>query len=581
MIELKMACFSTGLASSIIGILVCLEVISAHMYFRSELQDVKVEMSTKSDAEAICTCSDSSDCLPWCTCHNGLCQCDRMNKFSFLRDIIKCRNNTYSSESLLKECRCLTSDIDRNTGKVYLGGCLYSCGSLLAGDRLNNGHYLLQCNVRNTSYVCEKLGRNGRNCGYCKYGLSPYLLSYNLSCVECKTTNLNWLKFVLLAFVPLTFFYIFVLIFHINITSSRMQTVVLFSQIISVPVNCRYIYLYVAKYPRLFLLIRIIGVFHTFWNLDFFLTLFNGVCLNVSPLTAHALDYVVALYPLILILITIIVYDCKFTFLICLCKPITYLVSFVRSKADIRTSIIDSFSTFFLLSFVKILGTSFDLLTFTEIVELGSGNVTRVLYFEPSVDYFGKRHLPFGIIALILLFLFTVIPIILLTIFPCKCFQQFLSFVGINCHFLHAFVDSFQGYLKDGTEQGTCDCRWMSAYGLFIRLSLLSLFALTYSWFYYIFATIMLVCLVIVFINIDPYKKSMSYLTKNDAVFFILVAYTYVGIVGTENISGVHNTELIFCALIVSSAVMFSTFYVVVLVCRWIVTKQVTNLFSR
>ena len=85
-----------------------------------------------------------------------------------------------------------------------------------------------------------------------------------------------------------------------------MQMVVLFSQIITVSANCKFVYLYFAKYPWVFLALRIIGVFHTFWNLDFFLTLSNGVCLNVSPLTAYALEYsVVALYTLVLILITI------------------------------------------------------------------------------------------------------------------------------------------------------------------------------------------------------------------------------------------------------------------------------------
>lgn len=66
--------------------------------------------------------------------------------------------------------------------------------------------------------------------------------------------------------------------------------------------------------------------------------------------------------------------------------PIVILASKIRSKSDIRTSIIDLHSTFFLLSFVKILTTSFELLVFTEVVELCSGNIIiRVLFLEPSV----------------------------------------------------------------------------------------------------------------------------------------------------------------------------------------------------
>jgi hypothetical protein len=101
-----------------------------------------------------------------------------------------------------------------------------------------------------------------------------------------------------------------------------------------------------------------------------------------------------AFYPLILIVITVKLYDYNLTIMRYLCKPIAILASKVHSKSNIRTSIIDAFSTFFLLSFVKILIASFELLIFTEVVELGSGNITRVVFMEPSVEYLSKRHLP-------------------------------------------------------------------------------------------------------------------------------------------------------------------------------------------
>ena len=127
---------------------------------------------------------------------------------------------------------------------------------------------------------------------------------------------------------------------------------------------------------------------------------YTGVCLNVSPLTAYALNYAVAIYPLVLILITIKLYDFNFIFLRYLCKPILILTSKIHSKSDIHTSIIiiDSFSTFFLLSYVKILSTSFELLIQ---LNFGTGNIIRVLRTEPSVEYFSKEHLPYGVIALV------------------------------------------------------------------------------------------------------------------------------------------------------------------------------------
>ena len=64
-------------------------------------------------------------------------------------------------------------------------------------------------------------------------------LSYNLSCVECPDRHKNWWKFILAGFVPLTVFYLFILAFNINVTSSRLHGVVLYSQVISMPAFMR------------------------------------------------------------------------------------------------------------------------------------------------------------------------------------------------------------------------------------------------------------------------------------------------------------------------------------------------------
>lgn len=84
---------------------------------------------------------------------------------------------------------------------------------------------------------------------YCKDGLSPYVLSYNFSCVECPNSHMNWWKFIFFGFGPLTCFYAFVLVFHINITSSRMQTIVLFSQIITASVSLNFV---LSTFPNIY-----------------------------------------------------------------------------------------------------------------------------------------------------------------------------------------------------------------------------------------------------------------------------------------------------------------------------------------
>ena len=54
-----------------------------------------------------------------------------------------------------------------------------------------------------------------------------------------KESKYNWAKFIVMAFVPLTGFYIIVVLFHINTNSPVMHGLVLFAQFISAPAHCR------------------------------------------------------------------------------------------------------------------------------------------------------------------------------------------------------------------------------------------------------------------------------------------------------------------------------------------------------
>ena len=82
------------------------------------------------------------------------------------------------------------------------------------------------------------------------------------------------------------------------------------------------------------------------------------ICLNVTTIQALALDYLPALYPFLLILISyflIELYDRKIACIVKIWKPFHIVLTFFRKSCDIRTSVIDSFATFFLLSNIKIL----------------------------------------------------------------------------------------------------------------------------------------------------------------------------------------------------------------------------------
>ena len=118
---------------------------------------------------------------------------------------------------------------------------------------------------------------------------------------------------------------------------------------------------------------------------------------------------------------------------------------------------------------MKILNVTADLLVSIVIYKLNSSVPMVRLYYSSSVSYFGKDHRPYAILAVVMFFLFTIIPALTLFLYSFQCSHKMLSLFPFNWHYLHAFVDSFQGCYKDGTEPGTFDCRWFAVVLLLLR----------------------------------------------------------------------------------------------------------------
>ena len=110
------------------------------------------------------------------------------------------------------------------------------------------------------------------------------------------------------------------------------------------------------------------------WNLDFFRMAFTPLCLHpsISTLQVISLDYMIALYPLLLIFITyglVKVHDQSIIAQF-LWKPMTRLFNWFNKETTASISLIQAFRTFFLLSYVKVLNTSLNLLTPVQVVNL-------------------------------------------------------------------------------------------------------------------------------------------------------------------------------------------------------------------
>ena len=185
------------------------------------------------------------------------------------------------------------------------------------------------------------------------------------------------------------------------------------------------------------------------WNLDFFRLLYSPLCLHPNLTTLHVLilDYAVAIYPLFSIVIAYLLvqlHDNNFKIIVCLWKPFRVCCLYFRTEWNIRTSLIDAFATFLLLSCVKFLSVSFNLLVPLYVYDAsGEPFSKKYLYFDGSVEYFGKEHLPYAIFAIITIVIFIILPCILLCLYPCRCFQRCLNCCKLRCLVLTTFMDAF------------------------------------------------------------------------------------------------------------------------------------------
>ena len=111
---------------------------------------------------------------------------------------------------------------------------------------------------------------------------------------------------------------------------------------------------------------------------------------------------------------------------------------------------------------MKLLNSTIDILLPIQVYNVHKEVVGLYVYYDAFYEFFSKEHLPYAIMGVFVFLTFVLSPLLLLLLYPMSFFQKCLSSCKLRRHMLHTFVDAFQGYYKDCTEPGTCDCRWLA-----------------------------------------------------------------------------------------------------------------------
>lgn len=494
-----------------------------------------------------CSGELEKDCPVW-TMRNTTGQCECGNS---LDGALKCDPKTLQV-SLLR-CYCMTHSAEPNSTTLVVGACALMCAMTDAPRcRLLN---TLPSTINETELddtICGPMNRRGQLCGRCIEGHGYPVYSYSLKCVNCSDSDVknSLMKYVLVAFVPLTLFYIFIIAFKISINSGNMMGYMLICQLSTSPMPLRSLLNAQANQnTAVYLLIASISV----WNLDFFRSLYSPFCIHskMNAMQVLALDYLIGVYPLILITITYIAVSLhnRYWIVVTLCKPVHKVCARIRKKWDVQGSLIQAFATFLVLSYVKILNVSFDLL-FPVRVKNVTGHFwgQRYLLNDPQTVYFGREHLLYGILATVMMTIFNILPVLLLLLYPCRCFQMFLNRCGLNGRALYTFMDAIQGCYRHEPR----DCRYIAGVYLIIRILFLSTYAMNnYSVFTeVIICYFMIIGSVVVFL--EPYQNPIH--NKIDAFFMMLTAVTFSLSVGffesTLTAKGLSHVAVTSCVLI-------------------------------
>ena len=455
--------------------------------------------------------SSTHSCPPW-TYHQGsnstTCECGNT-----MSRLIVCEKATVE----LQTCHCMS--YNKELDMVLMGSCPYLC---------TNQYYIdIPCTVEELDNLCLDFNRTGQFCGECKHGHAPAAYTYLPDCVECSSNG--WLKYLVAAYVPLTVFYIVVVFLRLNAMSPSLNAYILFCQILS----CRAVtsavitYVYYSQkypvYPTVFLNAIIGGVFTTYsvWNLDFFRYTYEPFCLHegATMLDMIALDYAVAVYPLLLILITyalVKVHD-RMKVVQIMWKPMAWVFVKLNKKKGVSTSLIEAFGTFFLLSYVKIVSTSADLLMSVRGYNVTGNVVGKFLYHDGSVEYFGSTHKPYAIIAIFMFVTFNVLPLLLLCLYPCRCTQSCLNCCRLNGHTLRTFMDAFQGCYKFEPY----DLRSFSGFYLFLRIAFLWNFNINKSPNFVIISGLAMIPIIMLILISKPYRN--NFYNMLDVIFFLVL----------------------------------------------------------
>ena len=451
-------------------------------------------------------------------------QCECLSSsFSFLDTLVKCVNN----KGLLRYNYCMTYKKETNTLSVATSVCTYF---ELSGHNISEpGFISVPDNISELNdYMCGPMNRKGILCSECIDGYGPSVTSPNFRCSDCSNAWYGIPLYLLLELVPVTVFYLIMLIFQVNITSAPMISFIFYSNIILHSLNFNFIAQDRVESQALG---TMAALSYGIWSLDFFRYVIPPFCISPHLKVIHVLylQSVSTVFPYVLIAFTWLCIELYSRDYKVVTVPWQLLNRVIFKHTNVKwnsgRTVIDAFATFFLISFSKL-----SLVLLIPLYPQGVHNLNLTdlsltvafhSYTDTSVNFVTKEHLPFAVISIAIFIFLLLPPVLLLAFYPFQKFRSILfKFLPKRSKGpLNIFVEKFYSCYRDGLDGGR-DMRSFAALYFFILLIGYFMFSIKEAIF---FPLTVLTSVCSLFIaNIQPYKK--RYMSVIDSLIFATLA---------------------------------------------------------
>ena len=481
---------------------------------------------------------------------NNRCEC-LSSAFTTLEGIVVCAND---NRGQLGFNFCMTYDKETNT--VSASFCTYFA---LDGHNISEpGFISLPGNISKLNdYICGPMNRKGLVCSECISGYGPSVNSPKFRCSDCSNAWYGVPLYLLLELVPVTVFYLIVLIFQINLTSAPMPSFIFYSNMILIALNFN-----VTNQDQVES--QVLGTIHALsygiWTLDFFRFVVPPFCVSPNLKIIHAfyLQNISTIFPFVLIAITWLCIKLHSRDYRVVTWPWLLLNRVIFKHLNMKwnsgRSIVDAFATFFLLAFSKItlmlLLPLYPLrvqnLNYTDL----SSSITVHSFTDPSVKFVSKEHLPYAAVSVVVFLLAVLSPVVLLALYPFQCFRSLLvRFLPkrLVCP-LNIFVEKFYSCYRDGLGGGR-DMRSLAS--LYFCIVLFGFFLWSVESTFFLVAIFFGGCGLFI-ANIRPYKK--KYMSTIDSLILANMALLSAALESDRNVYASHFFQIIIGVLVLLPA---------------------------